>query len=52
MTLYLQVLGLNLLLLPVVLVRDLSALAHFNLVGILAIMYVIMVVIGQMPEYM
>ena len=39
-------------LLPIVLKRDLSALAHFNLLGIISIMYTILLVMGETPEYM
>jgi len=39
----------NIALLPIVLKRDLSALAHFNLVGIIGILYIILVVIAEMP---
>jgi len=40
-----QFVVLNLLLLPVVLVRDLSALSHFNLLGIISIIYIIIIVV-------
>ena len=42
---YGQIIGMNLLLMPICLMRDLSSLAHFNLLGIIAILYIVTVII-------
>ena len=42
----------NLLAFPIVLVKDSTALAHFNFLGIMSAFYVIVVLAIQMPEYM
>ncbi len=49
---WITIVTLNILMLPVVLKRNLSALAHFNFLGILAIGYVIILLICQGPEMM
>jgi amino acid permease len=49
---YIQVVVLNLILMPICLKKDLSGLAHFNLFGILAILYLVILIIAQTPAYM
>jgi hypothetical protein len=43
---------LNVLLYPIVYVKDSTALAHFNFLGIMSAFYVIVVLVVQMPAYM
>ena len=49
---YAQVVALNLILMPVCLKKDLSGLSHFNLFGILAILYLVILIVAQTPAYM
>jgi hypothetical protein len=41
----------NILLYPVVYVKDITAIAHFNFLGFASAVYVIIVLGIQMPEY-
>jgi len=41
----------NILLFPVVYVRDITALAHFNFLGFASAGYVVLVMAFQLPEY-
>jgi len=43
---YSQVAVLNVILLPICLMKDLSALSSFNFLGILAIIYLVFVIVG------
>ena len=51
-TKYIQVIVMNLLLLPICLMRDLSAMASFNFMGIIAIAYFVVLIAAETPMYM